>query len=310
MIAARRRQRVAELFHERRYTRYQIAEMLGATVEEVVADAQALGLIKATTNGVRNGQANLANDLAAALDPVAFARRLGIEPDDWQARFLRSPSLRVLMNCCRQSGKSTVAALDALHGALYTPRSLILLLSPAQRQSIELFRKCLEFYRAMNRPVPAEAENQMSLALENGSRIVSLPGNESTIRGYSGVRKLIVDEAAQVPDSLYKSVRPMLAVSGGSLDALSTPYGTSGWWSAAWHAIGTADRAERWTRIKITANQCPRISSTVLATEREELGDWWFRQEFMCQFMDDETAVFRSEDIERAFKPGVQAWAL
>jgi hypothetical protein len=49
----------------------------------------------------------LKEDLRLALDRSTFARALGLEPDAWQERLLRSTSDRVLLNCCRQSGKST-----------------------------------------------------------------------------------------------------------------------------------------------------------------------------------------------------------
>src|SRR5207245_11315659 len=114
------------------------------------------------------------------------------------------------------------------HTALYQPRSLVLLLSPSLRQSAELFKKVIGAYRTLDVTVPTEAESALRLELVNSSRIVSLPGTESTIRGYSGVRLLIIDEAARVPDDLYYSVRPMLAVSGGRLVALSTPFGKRG----------------------------------------------------------------------------------
>src|SRR3712207_2598818 len=102
--------------------------------------------------------ATLASDLALALDPVALARRAGIEPDPWQADVLRSASPRQLLNCCRQSGKSTTVAVLAVHTALYDPGALVLLLSPTERQSSELFKKCTAIYRALGRPVPAESE--------------------------------------------------------------------------------------------------------------------------------------------------------
>jgi hypothetical protein len=57
----------------------------------------------------------LAGDLKLALDRVAFARALGVDPDPWQEDLLRSTSDRVLLNCSRQSGKSTMSALIALH---------------------------------------------------------------------------------------------------------------------------------------------------------------------------------------------------
>ena len=84
----------------------------------------------------------LATELARALDPVLLARAAGKEPDPWQATVLRSASPRLLLNCCRQSGKSTTTATLAVHTALYEPEALVLLLAPSQRQSVELFRKC------------------------------------------------------------------------------------------------------------------------------------------------------------------------
>src|SRR5499426_2764258 len=173
--------------------------------------------------------ATLARDLARALDPVLFARRAGLEPDAWQASLLRSAGRQLILNCSRQSGKSTVSSLLALHEALYRPPALVLLLSPSLRQSQELFRKVKDALAALGPDAPALAE-ESALRLEwaNGSRIVCLPGKEQTIRGFSGVSLLVVDEASRVPDELYYAVRPMLAVSGGRIVLLSTTFGRRG----------------------------------------------------------------------------------
>jgi len=152
---------------------------------------------------------NLSLDLAMALDPSELARQTGLEPDSWQAQALRSDVPRILLNCSRQSGKSTIAALLAVHATIYQPNSLVLLLSPSLRQSQELFKKAHDAHAALTDPVAIEAESALRLKLTNGSRILSLPGKEHTVRGYSGVRLLIVDEAARVPDDLYFAVRPM-----------------------------------------------------------------------------------------------------
>jgi hypothetical protein len=187
-----------------------------------------------------------------------------------------------------------------VHTALYDPASLVLLVSPTLRQSQELFRKCLGFYAASNKPIPPESETALTLTLENASRIVSLPGGKGhTVRGYSSVRLLVVDEASRVPDELYASLRPMLAVSGGRLIALSTPFGTRGWWYDAWKS------AEPWERYHVTAAQCPRISPEFLEEERRAMGEWHYRQEYMGEFMDDAFAVFRNQDIEAMFNTDV-----
>src|SRR3954470_23095302 len=84
------------------------------------------------------------------LDPVFFARHtLGFEPDPWQEQVLQSGGKRMLLNCSRQSGKSTTAAVLALHQALYVRRSLVLLVSRSLRQSGELFKKVQDLLRLL-----------------------------------------------------------------------------------------------------------------------------------------------------------------
>ncbi len=241
-------------------------------------------------------------DLAAAYDPVQMVLGAGIDPDPWQAKLLRSQSQRVLVNCSRQSGKSTTTAILADHTAFYESGSTILLLSPSLRQSSELFRKCMDVYRALDRPVPSEAETALKLELENESRIVSLPGKEGTVRGISKVKLLIIDEASRVPDELYKAVRPMLAVSGGRLVLLSTPFGTRGFFWEAWK------NREKWDYYEVPATECPRISPEFLEEEKESMGDWFFQQEYLCKFMDAQDAAFRSEDIARIVQKDIETW--
>jgi hypothetical protein len=190
-----------------------------------------------------------------------------------------------------------------VHTALYEPGSLVLLLSPTLRQSGELFKKCIGVYQALGRPVPSDSESALQLQLENGSRIVSLPGKEGTIRGFSGVKLLAIDEAAWVPDDLYLAVRPMLAVSQGRLVALSTPHGTRGWFYEAWRG------EEPWERYKVPATRRPRISAAFLDEEKRNMGERWFEQEHLCRFLDAQTQVCSCDDIEQCFREEVEGWA-
>lgn len=239
-------------------------------------------------------------DLAGDLDSVALARRAGIEPDLWQVHALRSTANRALFNCSRQSGKSTMAATRAVHTALYQSGSLVLILCPALRQSQEVFRKCVEVFDSAGRPIPAEQETALTLNLANGSRIVSLPGSERTVRGYSAVSHLIVDEAARVEDELYFSITPMLAVSGGALWMLSTPYGKRGVFFEEW------SEGSGWERYEVPATEVPRITPEFLEQERVTLGPWRFRQEYLCEFTETEEALFSYEDVQSAITDNVQ----
>jgi len=238
---------------------------------------------------------SLAEDLGLALDRVAFTKKLGVSPDLWQEDFLHSTAGRILLNCSRQSGKSTMSAVIALHRALYHPGSLVLCLAPALRQSQELFAKIAGFYRDLGRPVAPQGERKLSLELANGSRIITLPGTEKTVRGFSGAALLIVDEAARVEDELYHAVRPMLAVSGGSLIMLSTPFGKRGAFYEAWEGPRDA-----WERYRVTAGECPRIREAFLAEERTALPAWVYRQEYECSFEELEDQVFTLAMVESA----------
>ena len=235
---------------------------------------------------------------AYALDPAAWLRSHGVPPDPWQADVLRSSAPQTLLNCSRQSGKTLTAAALGLHEAMYTPESLVLILSPSLRQSGELYRNASTLYDGS---VPSEAETKTHMELANGSRIICLPGTEKTIRSFSNVALLIIDEAARTEDALYYAIRPMLAVSGGRIIALSTPFGKRGWYWQEWAYGG-----EAWKRVMINAYDCPRISLAFLEQERTLIGDWWFRQEYECVFNDAIDSYFREEDIVAAFSDAVQ----
>lgn len=224
----------------------------------------------------------------------------GMTPDAWQSELLQNDWQRALLLCSRQAGKSTVTGALATHTAIYQPGSLTLLLSAAQRQSGELFRKVKDFYHAVPNRVPVKQESALQIELVNGSRIVALPGKEETIRGYSGVDLLVVDEASRVKDALYYSVRPMLAVSGGRLICLSTPFGKRGFFHQEW-----TDGGSDWHKTLITALQVPRISAEFLEEERRKLGDYWFEQEYMCIFKEATDSVFSHDDIAAAFSDAV-----
>jgi hypothetical protein len=232
---------------------------------------------------------------AIQADPTYMMVKAGMQPDPWQANLLRSRCTQTAVVCCRQSGKSTAAAALSLRTALLQPRALVLLLAPSMRQSQELFRKVTNLWHANGSPLSASLESALRLELSNGSRIIALPGNEETVRGFSGVSLLVVDEASRVCDELYFAIRPMLAVSKGRIAALSTPFGKRGWFYEAWTGSGS------WERLKVTAAECPRISSKFLEEERLALGPRWFRQEYECAWEEASDAVFATGDIAAAF---------
>jgi hypothetical protein len=232
----------------------------------------------------------------AAPTPIDMMGALDLVPDEWQRAVLQSTARRMLLAVTRQGGKSTVASVKAVHKTLARPGALVIIVSPTQRQSAEVFRKCIETYRAAGHPIPAESETKLSLELVTGSRILSLPGSERSIRGYSAPDLIIVDEGAKVEDDLLYAVLPMMATNPASqLIAMSTPFGRRGWFSDFWH-----DAGDDWERHKITVHQVARITAEEIEAYRRIMPSWWFKSEFECEFMDAIDSVFSADDVDRA----------
>jgi hypothetical protein len=150
-------------------------------------------------------------DSEYALNAVLFAReRLGFEPDEQQAAVLDIGIRRGMLNCSRQWGKSTVTAIKALHHAYFQANSNVLVVCPTERQSGEFLEKVKDFTGQLGIRPRGDGHNRVSLRLPNGSRIVGLPGERARVRGFSKVSLLLIDEAAEVTEQTYLTVRPML----------------------------------------------------------------------------------------------------
>ena len=247
---------------------------------------------------------DMASDLAMALDPSMVMEAVGTPADPWQRTTLTERTQNVLLNCSRQSGKSTTVAAKAVWTALYVPGSLSLCVSPSLRQSGELYDKIGETYKRVGAPIAVDSESAVRVKLANGSRVVSLPGTEATVRGYSAPSLVLVDEAARVSTEMITALRPMLAVSKGQLILMSTPFGRRGFFYEAW--AGT----EPWLRLKVPATDCPRIDPNWLDEQRLGMSDWEFRQEYLCSFESNAAAFFDDALIDAAVDHGLEAFGV
>jgi hypothetical protein len=235
------------------------------------------------------------------LNPVLWAQdQFGISLDPWQQRALTSGSKRMLFLASRQSGKSTVCQLKALHDAIFKPGSLTVILAPCLRQSSEAFRQVSKMLRQLDEMPELIEDNTLGLTMANGSRIAALPATENTIRGFAHVTTLVLDEASRIDDSLFGAVMPFVAISGGAVIAASTPAGRRGFFHALWEGD------EPWQRESIRGDEVPRLSAEFLAEQRRLFGERFYRQEFLCSFEDTEDQLFRSDDIAAMFDPTVR----
>ncbi|HET6661866.1 MAG TPA: terminase family protein [Rubrobacter sp.] len=244
--------------------------------------------------------------------PVEFAMSVGIEPDPWQVEVLASEHQRKILCCGRQTGKSTVGAVLAVHKALTCAGSTVLVVAPGERQAKLLFSKAASLYRQAGYPLPAHSERRTGLELSNGSIIEALPAVERTTRGYS-VDLLVVDEAAAVPDQDYHGILPALIATRGEQVLLSTPRGKRGFFWEIWQNESvTVTGSSDWQRVMVHSDEVDRIRPEDLKIFRSTMPEQFFEQEFYCEFLDTEGGLFSYDDIEAALAAGddVQAFQI
>ena len=240
------------------------------------------------------------------MSPLDFARVvLGFHPDEAQAGVLeKAPSVKeIKLNCSRQWGKSTVAAVLAAYRLVMEAGVTILIVGPAGRQSGETLRKVGQFLGVLGIRTRGDRVNAGAMVLPNGSRIVALPGVEGTTRGFSAVSMLIVEEAARVEDAVYLALLPSVAVTDGDVILLSTPKGRRGFFYREVAAGNTADSLVHTGPV----TECKRISEAFLAKQREK-GEAYYRQEFLCEFVETGRFLMDESLIKGMVKKNEVAW--
>lgn len=251
----------------------------------------------------------IAHDAELATQPprraLDLARDLGIALDPWQRDALTTDRHDVLLLVTRQGGKGMVAALLALDKLLNDPGSTTVIVSRADRQARRLLRRVRRLYRMLSGVPEVIADSAFALELRTGSELLALPGSEETIRGIEAVDLLIVDEAALVADDLFGAVHPMLATTDGRCVAMSTPRGRRGWFWREWEGSDV-----EWHRAKVTAREIPRIDPKWLERTRRRVGEWMFRQEFLCEFLDTDDQLFKTDLVRAALSDAVTPFGL
>lgn len=208
------------------------------------------------------------------------------------------------MCCSRQAGKSTITAALAAWRSIFLSHRLVITLSKSERQSQELFRKITKAIVDSGYDNLLIERNKHSCEFYHGNRIVSLPCSEDTIRGYSGVTDLIIDEASRVPDALYYAVRPMLITTQGNLYLISTFYGKLGFFYEEYFGEGD------WERYKVTADECPRFTRDFLDEERRTMPHSVFMREYYCEPMETDDQCFSYDEIYGAMDDDLEPLAI
>ncbi len=248
--------------------------------------------------------------------------------DKWQKRVLDTKG-NITIRAGRQVGKSTIIALKAAHFARHYHGTVTLIIAAAQRQSSLLFEKILAELEIVNKAMLEEAgeykedpkissaanyykkrayeakhglfkeqPTRTEVKLNNGSRIYSLPAGRSGwfIRGFT-LDLLIADEAAYIPEIVWTSVRPMIAVSRkrrklGWIILISTPFGKGGYFYDSFYD-------DEFTQFHINSEHCPRIPKDFLRREKIRLTKLEYAQEYLGEFVDEFRQFFPTALIKQ-----------
>jgi hypothetical protein len=216
-------------------------------------------------------------DVAFAVDPALWVKmKIGVEPSDWQAKFLRAPlgaSIAVLT--ARQVGKTTSAAWAIAHYMWHHAGALSVVVCPSQRQSAEAVRRVKE--TLLKAGAGLKIDNVYGLEIENGARVLALPGSDDSIRGLTVDGWIIADEAARLLPELIAAVRPMRARRPKARFAmLSTAWSRTDPFWAVWESDD-----DSWLRLKATADVGGLYTEEYLEQERRALGDIAFNREYL-----------------------------
>ena len=270
--------------------------------------------------------------LSCALSRSAYTESCGFHPHPWQKDVLEDRSSFKIINGARQSGKSTIIAVVPAHKAKFRKGSLSLVIAPTRAQASEDIAKIKSFI--MDDPTYPELVKCSSSEIElaNGSRIIVVTATDKAARGYSAPDVIVVDEASRVLKTVYTSaILPMQTASPEDFELIliSTPFGKSGFFWDCWNddlyhrymvkapwsvdermpmRLFVAPEEERFRdscqKDGIHGYYSPqhRNEKQQLAILRQQ-GTLIYQQEFLCEFVDRNDAVFRQANLDRAFFP-------
>lgn len=216
--------------------------------------------------------------------------------DDWQKKYIETEGNCFLL-CGRQCGKTTAASIKIAECALREKAPCdYLVIALTERQAYNLFFKCLMYLQARYPHMIKTGKDKPTMHeinLKNGVCIMCYACGEAGLglRTYT-LKKIFIDEAAPMAREVFISVSPMLSVTGGTMDLLSTPRGKEGYFYEA-------SLRDDFTKFYVSAEECPRHKKEFLESEKKVMSKLEYAQEYLAVFLDELKRVFSDELIKK-----------
>ena len=218
------------------------------------------------------------------------------EWDKWQVEVLEYEG-NITIRSGRQVGKSVVIAEKAVRFALKHPGTVTLVIAASQRQAGLLFEKVKGTFELRGVDF-LEPPTLTKILLVNGSKVLCLPAGKTGmfIRGYT-LDLLIIDESSYVPECVFNSIVPMIAVSKkmkgfGWMIMLSTPFGKGGFFYNSF----TDPDFRQW---HVSSEDCVRIPKSLLLKEKKRMSKAEYAQEWQGEFAEEWNQFFSSDLLRR-----------
>jgi len=196
----------------------------------------------------------------------------------------------------RQIGGSTAIAFECVFEAGIRGVDC-LICSAAEKNAQEVLSKCRGFVdvaRAAGLDLKLTTDARGELGFANGKKILSLAQNPATVRGFTG--HLYLDEFSHHPQDhfIYQAGMPVVT-RGHRLSVLSTPMGQSGEYYKCWQERPDFSRHDTNILAAVDAGLCVDVELL-----RRNMDDESFRQEYLCEFIDESSAYYPYDLIRGA----------
>lgn len=236
---------------------------------------------------------------SAAVSPLATCLPYGRKWIDDDSRF------KIGM-MARQTGKSFYGTLEAVRDCRER-KTMWVILSAGERQALETMLKARDHDEAFRVATAGYEETrdgsetllkQAEMRWPNGSRLIGIPANPDTARGYSA--NLLLDEFAfhEDPDRIWRAIYPSISnpLKGVfKIRIVSTPNGRGNKFADLW------EKSEGWSKHHVDIYEAVAQG---LPVDIEELKrglddpEGW-AQEYECQFIDAAAVLLPYEVIAR-----------
>jgi hypothetical protein len=210
------------------------------------------------------------------------------KPDGDQWDYFNLPQRHTVGVIGRQYGKSTLAMLRKVRKLLATPNGNHYWVSPIVPQARVQYERFLNLYAPF---ISKHNKSHMEARLLNGSWTHYKGSDNPSSLKSDTLTAATLDECGTMHESVWQeSIRPMLAVKKGGCDFIGTPKGKN------WFYMLTenAKRSDGWGFHHAPSNRSPFFSQDEFDQIRATTTEQVFRQEYMAEFVEDGSEVFRN----------------